>query len=123
MIALVTDMYSTLKPLTPMLMESMRSLVPSLHDPAQMQDFDRRFGEEKSTTGQRRLMKEALKNITGVAQGQWFRKMDTSSQTALLRSMPDKMAVRARSHEMIASLDESFDQRQDELGLAGLFQP
>lgn len=84
-VALITELYIQLRPLTPIPSETLLQLVPDFNaDPLKLQDFEAKLKEETTISNQKRIVKDAFKSAMGVKPGQWFRNLEPFSSKAKL---------------------------------------
>ena len=80
--------------------------------------FDAKLLAEGSGANQRRMVKEALRDVIGVNPSQWFRKLDANSSAALVLSVPEKLFINKRPAQQTDAADVG---ENEDLGLLNLF--
>ena len=122
--ALVVEIYLQLRPRSEVPAQTLRSVIPVLAEDEAFLAFESRLKSETTSVGQRKLIREALKDVIGVKPGQWFRKLDANSSAVLVMSVPEKLYIRKQQQQQ--QTDGSGGQTQgppggEDFGLLDLF--
>lgn len=131
LIGLMTSLYILLRPLSPLPAETLSSLVPSLKTPEAICAFELKLSAEKQPAVQRKIMKDALKEIAGVKPGQWFRNPDGVADNksgggglSSMRKIPDRLLLMKKRAPGPDGWHEAVDGGAHvDLGLLDLFRP
>lgn len=120
LLSLITDIYVQLRLLgSNSVLSTFGSLIPSLADKETMDSFDQRLmSDQLNGAQQRKLMREALKDMFGVSPSQWF---NTSKSSIGLAIVPAKLRLQKPQKPEQESLIDS--ERNEDLGLLNMFKP
>jgi hypothetical protein len=112
LLTVVLETILALKPQNDQVDAVMSQCLPSFNDPETLKSFYQALMSEKSGQSQRKYLRSVLKPVLGKKAGQRFRRMDSSSQSALLKSMPEKMIGRREANERAKAIQEQLRQQQ-----------